>query len=57
MVSVVVPNTLPEVTHKDNLEQSIIKVAAFAAGFLEIILNFHKCQNAPFLVFFMGMIN
>jgi hypothetical protein len=28
----------------------------FAAGFLEIILNFKKCQNAPFRASFLGMI-
>ncbi len=37
---------------QDSLEASIIWSTAFTVGFLEIILNFHKCQNAPFLVFF-----
>ncbi len=33
-------------------EKSIILNAAFAAHFLEIILDFQKCQNAPLWVNF-----
>ncbi len=51
------PNTFPEMISKDNLELSIIQSAAFAAGFLEVILNFQTCQNAPFRTRFLGMTN
>lgn len=34
-----------------------LEKATFAAGFLGIILNFSKCQNAPFLALFQAMIN
>jgi len=34
------------------LELSIISNAPFTAGFLEIILQFKKCWNAPFLASF-----
>ena len=56
MVSGRLPNTFPEMISKDNLETSIIQSAAFAAGFLEVILIFKTCQNAPFRARFLDMI-
>jgi len=38
------------------VETSIIQSAAFEAGFLEIILNFKECQNAPFLEKFLSIV-
>ncbi len=35
---------------------STISSAAFAAGFLEVILIFKTCQNAPFRAYILGMI-
>ena len=40
----------------DSLELSIILNAPYATGFSEIIMNFQKCQDAPFLVSFLGLI-
>jgi len=30
--------------------------AAFTAGFLEVVLNYKKFQNAPFLASFLGTV-
>ena len=43
------------VTLIDCLELSIIQSAAFAAGFLEVILIFSTCRNAPFGTRYLGM--
>jgi len=46
------PNTHPGGNTKENLETSIISNALFGAGFSEIIMDFQKRLNAPFLVSF-----
>jgi hypothetical protein len=40
----------------DNLEASIRWNSPFAAGFMEIILDFSMCLNAPLGRFYFGMI-
>jgi len=40
VVSYVLPNNIPKVRCKHNLESSIIWSALFASGFLEFILGF-----------------
>ncbi len=40
----------------DYLEPSTISNAQFSAGFLEVILIFKTCQNAPFRALFLDMI-
>ena len=43
------PNTFAEVTCKQNLwKHPVFKNAPFSAIFIEIILNFQKCENASF---------
>ena len=56
VVSGRLPNTFTEMISKNNLELSIIQSAPFIAGFLEVILNYNKCQYAPFSVSFLDMI-
>jgi hypothetical protein len=41
---------------KDYLEASIIQTAPFAAGFLKIVLDFARRQNASFRANILGMI-
>ena len=39
------------------METSIIQSAPFSAGFLEIILAFNRCRNAPFMTSLLWMTN
>ena len=52
VLSTMLPNASLEVNNKHNLETLIISIAPFAAGFLEVILNYKKWQNALFRVSF-----
>jgi hypothetical protein len=44
-------NISAEVLSKNNLAHQHLQNAPFAASFLEMILSFLKCQNAPFRPF------
>jgi hypothetical protein len=51
VISTTIPNISAEVLSKNNLAYQHLQNAPFAASFLEMILSFLKCQNAPFRPF------